>query len=143
MKTMRKYLIPVIILLAVLSLVTFKNYNSVSPSKVQENQQIDTEAKVNLVIDFGNTEVKSFETTVNNDSTAFSALKDVAEKEDIVLETIEYDFGVFVKKVGTFESSAEKSWIYYVNGASGQIAADQQKIKSGDKVEWKYEVPKI
>jgi len=142
METMRKYIVPLLIIALATSFLLFKNYNSNKTSLVPENQQTGYEARVSLAIDFGNKEVKNFDTTIGIDDTAFSVLKNTVEKENINLETKQYDFGVFVKKIGEFESTAKKSWIYFVNGESGQIAADQYKLKNGDKVEWKYVLPK-
>ena len=78
---------------------------------------------------------------VEEEATAFDALKNLAEKENISLETQQYDFGIFVKSIDGKESSAETAWIYFVNGESGTVAADLYKLKPGDVVEWKYIKP--
>lgn len=142
METMRKYIIPFLLLILASSFVLFGYYNSKKVSDIPTNQQSGYEAKVNIAIDFGNKKVMSDELVADANDTAFSILKKFAEKDNIKLETTQYDFGVFVKKIDEFESSAKKSWIYYVNGESGQVAADQMKLKNGDKIEWKYETPK-
>lgn len=142
MKTMRKYIIPLLVLVLTSSFVVFRNYNSKKVSGIPANQQSGYEARVNITINFGSNEIKTDELVADASDSAFSILKKFAEKENVELETTQYDFGVFVKKIGNYESTSKKSWIYYVNGESGQIAADQMKLKNGDKVEWKYEVPK-
>lgn len=139
---MKKYIIPFVILVLASSFILFKNYNSKKASDVPVNQQSGYEARVDITLDFGNKEIKTGELVADASDTAYSILEKFTEKEDISLETTKYDFGVFVKKIGTFESTAKKSWIYYVNGESGQVAADQVKLKNGDKVLWKYETPK-
>lgn len=139
---MRKYLLPVITLLLVSAFVLYKNIDSNKKSIIPTNQQTGYEAKINLVIDYGNKVINNYNLTIGTDDTAFSILKTTAQKENINLETVPYDFGVFVKKIGTFESTAKKSWIYYVNGNSGQIAADKNIVKDNDTVLWKYETPK-
>lgn len=137
---MKKYFFSILILIIASGLFLYRKYNSINiPIPVQNTGY---EQRVNLILDFGNKEIKSFDLIVGSEDTAFSVLKTTAEKENINLEVKQYDFGVFVKKIGDFESTAKKSWIYYVNNESGQIAADQQKLKNGDKVEWKYETPK-
>ena len=73
--------------------------------------------------------------------TAFSILEEAADKKSLTLDTKKYDFGVFVNSINGEVSSADKAWIYFVNGASGQVAADQYELAPGDKVEWKYVVP--
>lgn len=141
MKTMKKYIIPILILIVVSGLFFYRKYNSIN-TPIPE-QTTGYEQKISLVIDFGNKESKNFELVIKSEDTAFSVLKSATEKNSINLETIQYDFGVFVNKIGDFESTSKKSWIYYVNGESGQVAADQQKLKNGDKVEWKHEIPKL
>lgn len=137
---MKKYFFPILILIIASGLFLYRKYNSINiPIPVQNTGY---EQRVNLTLDFGNKEIKSFDLVVGSEDTAFSVLKTTAEKENINLEVKQYDFGVFVKKIGDFESTTKKSWIYYVNNESGQMAADQQKLKNGDKVEWKYETPK-
>jgi uncharacterized protein YxeA len=140
MKTMKKYLPLILILIVASGLFLFKKY---SPTNVSVPvQETVSEQKINLAIDFGNKEIKNYDLNVGSEDTAFSVLKTTAEKENINLQVKQYDFGVFVEKIGDFESNAKKSWIYYVNNESGQVAADQQKLKNGDKIEWKYEIPK-
>lgn len=141
MKTMKKYIIPILILIVVSGLFFYRKHNSIN-TPIPE-QTTGYEQKISLVIDFGNKESKNFELVIKSEDTAFSVLKSATEKDSINLETIQYDFGVFVNKIGDFESTSKKSWIYYVNGESGQVAADQQKLKNGDKVEWKHEIPKL
>jgi hypothetical protein len=70
--------------------------------------------------------------------TPFEALTDVVKKEKLSLETKQYDFGVFVKKIGTYESGNTNAWIVSVNGQSLTTAADKTQIKNGDVVEWVY-----
>lgn len=94
-----------------------------------------------FVIDYGNSEVATYSLEIDEETTVFSLLKNTADKENISLETQQYDFGVFVKSLDGLESTAEKAWIYYVNNESGTIAADQMKIKPSDVVEWKYITP--
>jgi len=139
---MRKYIFPLLILILASFFVIFKTYNSNKTSEVPIDQQSGLEARAIVTIDFGNKDLKTDELVVDAGDTAFSILKKFTEKEDIKLETTQYDFGIFVKKIGDFESTAKKSWIYYVNGESGQTAADQMKLKNSDQVEWKYETPK-
>jgi len=77
----------------------------------------------------------------NSEQTAYSLLESIASENSLELKTQQYDFGVFIKSIDDFESGADKAWIYFVNGESGQIAADQYKVKPGDNVEWKYITP--
>lgn len=125
-----------------ISTLVYKDLNSKGQTDKGIINLAEPESIVELKIDSGDNKAKSFNVSTDLNATAFSVLKATAEKENINLQVKQYDFGVFVEKIGDFESTAKKSWIYYVNGESGQIAADQQKLKNGDKIEWKYEIPK-
>jgi len=94
-----------------------------------------------LLIDYGENNVSTYSLDVEDDTTAFSLLVKVTQKENISLETKEYDFGVFVESINGVVGTSEMAWIYFVNGRSGQIAADQQKVSPGDTVEWRYIAP--
>lgn len=94
-----------------------------------------------LLIDYGETESPVFEHALINETTAFSILKDTLDKEDIPYETQQYDFGIFVQSINGFESTADMAWIYFVNGESGNVAADQYTLENGDEVEWRYVPP--
>jgi hypothetical protein len=72
---------------------------------------------------------------------AFEILTIVGNQNNIPIVTKQYDFGVFVQKVGDMENTKDKAWIYSVNGKSGEVAADQYELKNGDVVEWKYTKP--
>lgn len=71
----------------------------------------------------------------------FSILKEALDQNNIQFETETYNFGVFVKSINGFESTGKKAWIYFVNGESGQVAADKMELKKSDIVEWKYIPP--
>lgn len=106
------------------------------PTTIREEQK-----KATLVLDFGNGEARTYEYTFTDKKTAYDALKETAEKENISLETQQYNFGVFVKSIGGKETSAEIAWIYFVNGEAGQVAADQYILQDGDRIEWKFIKP--
>lgn len=125
-------------LLAVLLLITKNQSVQAPPSPPTTDANLQSAM---LVIDYGEGNSSSYNLGVDEKSTAFSLLSEFAEKENVSLETQQYDFGVFVKSVGGKESSAEAAWIYYVNGQSGQVAADLMKVNPGDTVEWKYVPP--
>ena len=74
-------------------------------------------------------------------STVFEGLVRVTKKNNIPLETKQYDFGVFVEKIGIFNNTKDKVWIYYINGKSGDVAADKKTVKNNDAIEWRYTKP--
>ena len=102
------------------------------------NQEVQS---ATIAVDFGEEESTSREFEINEETTAYSLLADISEAEALELATEQYDFGIFVKAINGYESSEARSWIYFVNGASGDIAADLKQINNGDTVEWKYVAP--
>ena len=132
---MKKYLL--LIASLILTLVIFLYYKQ-TPKQITPSTDFIT----TLTIDYGNENINTYEVQVNSTSSAYSILKETLEKENIYYEVQQYDFGVFVKKIGSLESGAKKSWIYYVNSVSGDKAADLYILKEGDTVLWKYETPK-
>lgn len=113
-----------------------KDKKDVSPTPVIE---VENQARLIIYYDEGLTD--SYQYIFKEEKSAFDMLKEIAQQEDISIETQQYDFGVFVKSIGGFESSSEMAWIYFVNGESATVAADQYKLKDDDLVEWKYIVP--
>lgn len=129
------------VLIAIVLIIVFfylpKPSSPVSPPST-ENPQTQT---ASVAVDFGEENVISNEFEVNNEITAYSLLQQIAQSENLTVNIDQYDFGIFVKAINEYESTAEKSWIYFVNGNSGDVAADQKQITAGDIVEWKYLAP--
>ncbi len=74
-------------------------------------------------------------------ATAYDALVVVTSQHQIDIATKQYDFGVFVERIGDKTSGPTKAWIYFVNGTSADVAADKKMLLQGDLVEWKYVKP--
>lgn len=74
-------------------------------------------------------------------ATAYDALVAVTSQHQIDIATKQYDFGVFVERIGDKTSGPTKAWIYFVNGTSADVAADKKRLLQGDLVEWKYVQP--
>lgn len=147
MKKKLLIVIPIVGLLIVgVSYFSFVNKQADETIKESFSQEVVEEKQeetVSLTLNFGNESSTSYTLPFAQNLTAFDVLKETSEKENIPLETQQYDFGVFVKSINDFESTAEMAWIYFVNGESGQVAADQHELKPQDVVEWKYIEPSV
>ncbi|MCP6718794.1 MAG: DUF4430 domain-containing protein [Patescibacteria group bacterium] len=98
--------------------------------------------KVNLVIDFGEGEIETFERETKETMTAFDLLKEGTEELSLSLETKNYDIGVFIETIGDKKNGQdEKYWLYYINNQPPPVAADKRGIEPGDKVEFRFEKP--
>ena len=71
-------------------------------------------------------------------TTVYEALQKVSVVNEIPLKTKQYDFGIFVEEIGNKPTLKDHAWLYFVNGISGDIAADKKTLKTGDSVEWRY-----
>jgi hypothetical protein len=139
---MKKY--KYLIIVAIIGIFFLSNKNNLKLNQPESTLVTQVqEFKTTLTLDYGNKNINLYEVTAKEGDTAFSILKSETEKQGIYLETQQYDFGVFVKKIGDLESTAKKAWIYYVNEVSGDKAADSFAVKENDKVLWKYETPKF
>jgi hypothetical protein len=54
-----------------------------------------------------------------------------------------YSFGTLVESINTVKNTKDKSWIYFVNGASASVGADKYILSPGDTIEWKYIKPQF
>lgn len=100
-----------------------------------------SQEKVNLTINFGEGEVSSYSGQLREGMSVFDLLAEGAGELGFELSLQPFDFGILVKAIDQRENTPEKAWIYFVNGQSGQVAADQAKLESGDQVEWRYLKP--
>lgn len=74
--------------------------------------------------------------------TVFDALKELSNggKAFELKYNNNYSFGVFIESIGGVKNGDDgKYWQYYVNDKLGEVAADKQELKAGDKVEWRFE----
>ena len=144
MKNIKTLLIAIIALFVAFIIGWFSLFNIIQPpnSSVEQPQpKENVSTQVKLKIDFGNNNVNTYSFDLSDGLTAFDILEKAANDNNIVLERQQYDFGIFVKSIEEFESTADMAWIYFVNGESGQVAADQHILNAGDIVEWKYVKP--
>lgn len=133
------YFIPVILL--IFGGIYFARAKNQSPTGSQP-PTVSTptpESKTTINLDFG--DGKTIKADVITGETAFDALKKAADSNQLELKTKQYDFGVFVQAIGDKENTKELAWIYFVNGKSGEVAADKYILKAGDVLEWKYVAP--
>lgn len=109
-------------------------YSSHQPQSVAHNQL----ATVHVAIDTGKTKTSYPHVSAN---TAYDALMTVSKVHAIPVVKKVYSFGVFIESIDGLPNTKENAWIYYVNGVSGDSAAEKKTLKSGDVVEWRYTKP--
>lgn len=94
------------------------------------------------IINKGNGDVLYYEIVPSEDSTVFSLLKELSQRENFELESTLYEgMGVFVESIdGLRNGTQDKYWQYWVNDELPQVAADKMQIKKNDVIEWRFEV---
>jgi hypothetical protein len=106
---------------------------------VQPGEEVPA-AAISVVIDDGES-VATYSGLLSEQATALSVIQALADAGSITLSTKVYDFGTLVEAINGNENTAERAWIYFVNGQSGDVGADQKQVGVGDTVEWKYIEP--
>jgi len=119
----------------------FRTINKNSNSSTNIPQNLFKNEEVEVVIDFGADRVMTFPTNYSEGDTAYSVIEKATKDNELAFQIQEYDFGKLVLAIDGYSNSSEAFWIYFVNGESGQVAADHYDLKPGDKVEWKYLAP--
>lgn len=117
----------------------------------QQRQSVDTplpqggvEQTLNqyqLMIDYGDdTMVTANDIGFTQGDTIFAAMQSELNKKNVPFEFKQYSgLGTLVTKIGSKENGGGKRyWQYWVNGKHPDIGADQQLLKPGDVVEWKF-----
>ena len=110
--------------------------------KTENNNSAPEPAKkeVVLAVDSSNGSQKTIASEFKEGMTAFDLLQTGAEKLSLGLKTKNYDMGIFIEAIGDKENGQEgKYWLYYVNGEMPIVSAGKMILKSGDKVEFKFE----
>jgi hypothetical protein len=97
--------------------------------------------KVDLIVDFGNGKVTSYEgVEVKEGDTVYSLLTKKMNETGSPVTAKSYDFGLMVESINNISASATHFWSYSVNEQAGNVAADKYILKNGDKVEWKFTI---
>jgi hypothetical protein len=138
-----KLLIIVLLILIIVfgfARINYQDHNRIRPGitgAVAPTAKTEKPAVI-LVIDDGQS-VATFSGVAA--STAFDALLWATYNKQMEIETKKYDFGTMVTKFDGKVSGSDMAWIYFINGKSGEVAADKAKVKNGDTVEWRYMKP--
>ncbi len=141
---LKKVFYTLLLIILIFLAITFLNRggsNRNTTGNIKSESAENIADRVQLKLDFGNGKAETSTYEINQDSTALTILKMASEEKDVKLDVQQYDFGVFIKSIDGYESGADMAWIYYVNGESGQVAADKYELKNGDLVEWRYVKP--
>lgn len=106
----------------------------------QNNEQI----KVNLMLDFGNGEIKTFNDAIvyKDSASVFQLLEKTTQENNIEFKYKDYggEMGAMIESIGGEISNfeADQWWQYWVNNRYSQVGASNYQLQDGDVVEWKH-----
>jgi hypothetical protein len=99
------------------------------PSALAVKVHVRVEGKTQTI--FGPTEP-----VVDVPGNALDALRTVSVLGEFYLHVATTSFGPYVDQIGLFPASGNGGWVFKVDGASGQVGADQTTLKDGDTLLW-------
>ena len=71
-------------------------------------------------------------------ATALDALEAASAAGEFYYHVTQFSFGPFVDQIGRYPTTPAEGWLFKVNGALAQVAADKVTLKSGDTVLWYF-----
>lgn len=71
-------------------------------------------------------------------STAFDVMKAVCSENGISLNYGADKYIVGINGLNQFDCGEQSGWLYYINGESAMVGADEYVLENGDSVEWRY-----
>jgi len=107
----------------------------------QERNNTNEEITATVKIDFGNGTIDTYEITIKN-NTVYDFLLEAAKKGGYAIKSTYYGLydSMFIDSIGNVENGQDnKYWIYYINGESGSVGSEKQKVENNDLIEWKFE----
>ena len=132
-------------LLIIIMLLIFRNstFNRFQPLPSPVSTPTPILHSATVTIGLNTQKITSFTRDTPATASALSLLTDAASRHGLILITKKYSFGTLVESIGGQKNTAAKAWIYFINGKSASVGADQYLIQPGDIIEWKYVKPQF
>ncbi len=136
-----KFILKIIIVFVIFFAGFYLGQNYIAKSDLPATSS--EEINVNLMLDFGNSEIKTFNNiAIKKDWTVFKLLEKVTAENNIELTYKDYggDLGVFIESIGGVgnDFNADKFWQYWVNNKYAEIGVGNYDLKNNDVIELKY-----
>jgi hypothetical protein len=135
-KLMSKKYLPLLLLLLLVPVASFIIFR---PAPISSPPATFTQM-VSLSIT-ANNKTQTFAENYSASQSAFALLQTVTSKNNLPLTFKQYSFGTLVESINNLKNTKDLAWIYFVNGQSAAIGADQYQVQPGDLIEWKYLKP--
>ena len=115
-------------------------YTQFYPHPVVETSENARTIKATLTIDGV---LPAYPVEIPEGTTILELLRGESTAEGFAMSEKEYaGLGILVERLGDLQNGADgKYWTYTVNGAFAPVGADVYEPKSGDLIEWTFDVP--
>ncbi|OQA39268.1 MAG: hypothetical protein BWY51_00360 [Parcubacteria group bacterium ADurb.Bin316] len=102
--------------------------------------QQEKKIEVKLIIDTSTNKYEYNDVEITANSTVFDVLKKTSTDNNFSLVYKESDLGVFVEEIYGVKNnvSANKYWMYKVNGEIVNVGASSYEVNNGDEIGWYY-----
>lgn len=142
MKLLAKIVIAVVIFVAGFYVGTQQALSPSNGSQEISQPAEKEEIGVNLMLDFGNGQVRTFSgVMLLKEATVFDLLEKITSENNLKLGFKDYgELGAFIESIGdiTNDTKGDRFWQFWVNNEYGQIGSSNYHLKDGDIVEWKF-----
>ena len=131
------------IIVAFLGGITVGSYISNSPAAIPN--QAPSEAKVSIMLDYGNGKVVTYDDlAVTKNENLTQLMQEVAVNNNITLKFQEYSgLGSLITQIGDkINGVGGYYWQYWVNNKMAMVGSSSYVARPGDIIEWKYIIPK-
>lgn len=114
-----------------------------APADAQTAVLAPAKITVSLKIDFGSDRIETYDSiSLEPTGSVYDLLKAIEKSNNIIIGVKDYggDLGVLVEAIGGIANDSKTGtyWQYWVNDQYAKVGASTYRLKSGDKVEWKF-----
>jgi uncharacterized protein DUF4430 len=113
------------------AVLVFACLGTLAPAALAARVHVRVEGKTQTI--YGATEP-----VLDAQATAIDSLESASVAGEFYYHVKLFSFGPFVDQIGRYASAGSDGWVFKVNGASPDVAADKVTLKDGDTVIWYY-----
>ena len=135
-----KILAPIIVIFILFGTAIQTGIITIQSPDQQNNLDNGREITANVIIDFGNETIMSYNISTVN-ATVYGCLLEAATQGNLNVKTTYYPSfdSMLIDAIGSATGGEDnKYWQYYLNGIYGTVGIDKQIVHAGDCIEWRF-----